>query len=153
MCKLQQTLRNYTPPFVNEGLAGQYKGKVVLWPADNEQHTFGLHMGDLLLSRDGWEVETETKLVTREAAAKVRSTSYDIAGVSVSRKDLLEKLTKDITVLRRESRNRSLSVLVGGQIFVDHPEWVTLVGADATAASGRDVVEVADGLRRARSAD
>ena len=41
-----------------------------------------------------------------------------------------------IRALRRASRNRAIGVLVGGPLFIDHPELVARVGADATAIDG-----------------
>ena len=48
--------------------------------------------------------------------------------------------------LRRVSLNPDLRVMVGGRPFEEHPEWATLVGADATARDGRDAVAKAQGL-------
>jgi MerR family transcriptional regulator, light-induced transcriptional regulator len=51
-----------------------------------------------------------------------------------------------IHAVRLESRNKNIAVMVGGPIFVSHPEYVDLVGADMTAADGRDAVVFADEL-------
>jgi hypothetical protein len=39
--------------------------------------------------------------------------------------------------VRRASRNSGLGILVGGPMFIERPDLVGLVGADATAADGR----------------
>jgi methanogenic corrinoid protein MtbC1 len=42
--------------------------------------------------------------------------------------------------------NRSIGVLVGGQVFIDHPELVALIGADATATDGKQAVTRAEDM-------
>jgi MerR family transcriptional regulator, light-induced transcriptional regulator len=55
---------------------------------------------------------------------------------SVSCEVQLDALVATIRLIRRASRNQAVGILVGGPIFVDRPEMVALVGADATAADG-----------------
>jgi hypothetical protein len=50
--------------------------------------------------------------------------------------------------MRRASRNPALGVLVGGRVFVERPELVALVGADATASDARQAALQAESLRR-----
>jgi hypothetical protein len=45
-----------------------------------------------------------------------------------------------IQSIRRASRNRGVGVLVGGRLFIEHPDYVARVGADATAVDGRQAI-------------
>ena len=67
-------------------------------------------------------------------------------GISVGGSTHLESLTKSIQTSRRASRNLQLGVMVGGPVFVAHPELVSQVGADATAADAAQATIQADRL-------
>ena len=54
--------------------------------------------------------------------------------------------------VRRHSRNAQVCVIVGGRIFVDHPDLVARVGADGSAASAADASRCARALVQARTA-
>jgi methanogenic corrinoid protein MtbC1 len=50
--------------------------------------------------------------------------------------------------IRQASRNRDITVMVGGRLFLERPELVAKVGADAMATDARQAVMVADGVVR-----
>jgi hypothetical protein len=52
-------------------------------------------------------------------------------------------VTTAIRTLRKASRNPDVGVMVGGPIFLLHPDLVTVVGADFTAVDAREAVESA----------
>lgn len=58
-------------------------------------------------------------------------------GLSVGSGGRMEALAATIRAIRRTSRNRSIGVMVGGPVFIEHPEYVALVGADVTALDAR----------------
>ena len=66
----------------------------------------------------------------------MRSEWFAVVGLSVAARRALDALAASIRALRRASRNRAIGVLVGGPLFVAHPELVARVGADATAVDG-----------------
>lgn len=51
-----------------------------------------------------------------------------------------------IEAARGASRNRDLIVMVGGPLFIENPELVALVGADATARDAKEAVLRADAM-------
>ena len=57
-----------------------------------------------------------------------------------------------MTAIRGASLNKDLAVLVGGRAFVDHPEMVERVGADASAPDAAQGPMVARTLVQARRA-
>ena len=51
-----------------------------------------------------------------------------------------------LALLRSESRNRGVGVMVGGRLFAEKPELANAVGADATATDGRQAALQAETL-------
>jgi methanogenic corrinoid protein MtbC1 len=58
---------------------------------------------------------------------------FDAIGFSLGTEARLDWLKTSIREIRQRSRNRSIAILVGGQIFLLNPGLVAEVGADATA--------------------
>ena len=79
----------------------------------------------------------------RELAELVGKQSFTLVGFSLSGDQRLDALASSIRSVRRASCNRGIGVLVGGPVFVGHPELVSLVGADATAQDGRQATQQA----------
>ena len=77
---------------------------------------------------------------------------FDLVGVSLGSETRFDELAEWITAARRVSLQRDLVVMVGGPIFASRPEWVPLVGADATARDASAAVDVAEALLPVRFA-
>jgi hypothetical protein len=75
----------------------------------------------------------------------------------VSRPDDLAGLAEVIASIRTASRNKNLLVTVDGAPFIERPDWVSTIGADAVATRGGErgegvsSVEDRDQQRVARS--
>ena len=121
-------------------------------PSPGEQHTFGLFIVEDYFRRAGWRTWLETSSSEREAAEMVSQHWFDVFGMSADRDSHLPTISSVIARVRRESRNPDLFVMVGGRLFVDHPELVQQVGADGTAATGRDALLIADKAVRRHAA-
>ena len=70
-------------------------------------------------------------------------------GFSIGSELGLPWLRDTIAEVRRQSRNRSVVVLVGGPIFSIHPLWASEVGADATT-DGRSAPQIAETIVNSR---
>lgn len=135
--RLHQVLREFSSAFQRE-IERRDQGRLVLLvPGPGEQHTFGLFMVAEFFQRAGWHVRIGPFSSTDELAATVRGDKYSVIGFSVSCESRLDALAADIRIVRRASQNRNIGVLVGGRVFTERPEYVAFVGADATAADGR----------------
>lgn len=147
MGSLQQALRMLDP---DDGLPGRPEGyhrrSIFLAPGVGEQHSFPVQILDVFFRRAGWAVESELAFDPPRLCADLRKRHLDAVGISVSRDSLLDRLASDIQRLRRASRNKSLVVLVGGRVFVGHPEYVAKVGADATATDAQNAVLIAESM-------
>ena len=131
--RLQAVLRELGPEFPS-GLRGQERGlNALLVPVPGESHTLGLSMVSEFFRRAGWSVWGCPPLSVRELRDTVAGTWFDVAGMSVGCASAIEAAAASIRAIRESSRNPNIGVMVGGPVFVAHPEWVAKVGADATA--------------------
>lgn len=87
--------------------------------------------------RAGWDVWDLHPSSPGDLLGIVRKQWFSVVGISLSCGSRLEEVTPLIAAVRETSRNKAVSVMVGGQTFIGHPERVAAVGADATASDGR----------------
>ena len=135
--RLQQVLRELSPAFRNEVEPRQHGRRALLMPAPGEQHTFGLFMVAEFFRRAGWDVWGGPPASSNDLTGMVRAEWFDVVGLSVGCESRLDLLAAGIRAIRRASRNRAIGVMVGGPLFVEHPDLVAFVGADATAVDAR----------------
>ena len=74
-----------------------------------------------------------------------------LRSISVGVEARLDWLKSAISTLRQSSRNKGIGVMVGGPIFVAHPERADEVGADALAPDGREAPHMAEQLLDSRA--
>ena len=137
---LQQLLRELSPTFEARHSALPQGRRALLMTARGDQHSFGLFMVEVFFRRAGWDVVNGASLPSNSFANALRTEWVDVIAISKSCDGLLDELASDITTFRRVSRNRNLTVMVGGPAFDGHPERVTLVGADTTAGDAQQAV-------------
>jgi hypothetical protein len=140
--RLQQLLRHYSVEFRAETNRQQTERRVLLAPTPFEKHDLSYAMFYLVLMseffrRDGWEPWIEPDPNAREFAEAICRQWFDTVELLVSGDKQLDALASRIRMIRRESQNRSVGVIVYGQVFIDRPELVLLVGADLTATDAR----------------
>ena len=114
-------------------------------PAD-EQHLFGLAMVAEFLRRDGWDVIGGVGAAVPDAGARVRDEWVDVVGFSIGSDDRADWLREAIRRVRAMSCNDNVRVIVGGPVFITHPQWAVQVGADGTASDAAAAVDLANGL-------
>jgi methanogenic corrinoid protein MtbC1 len=113
-------------------------------PAPGEHHTFGLFIIEDVFRRAGWRTWMEMAAADEDVLDTVRCHWFDVVGLSMSTATHIEKVKSTVKSVRAASRNPDLFVLVGGRLFIESPEYVAMVGADATAANGADAFQLAD---------
>jgi MerR family transcriptional regulator, light-induced transcriptional regulator len=136
MWRLQHVVRNLSPIFLQEAGGRLQQHQALLVPLPGEQHTFGLYLVAEFFRRAGWSVWSTPLQTLDDLVAVVRSEWLTLVGLSLSCESRLEELATNIRNIRRASCNRSVAVMVGGTIFLDHPELVAQVGADLMAVDG-----------------
>jgi methanogenic corrinoid protein MtbC1 len=150
--RLQQIARMLSPRF-QDSAAGHVDGSsILLMPVTGEQHTFGLTLLAEFFQRAGWRVSGGPVTEGVDPSTLVRNAWYDVAGFSLGSESLIAVLTKSIRQVRRASRNRCLVIMVGGPLFLLHPDLVAQVGADTTANDAPDAVRQAGALLTSRAA-
>lgn len=112
--------------------------RALLAGAPGEQHTFGIVIVGQFLRSGGWDVWNEFPANDEELLDSVRQYSFDLVGLSVGTDVRLGELPSLLQALRRQSRNRGVCVMVGGPAVAGIPDVARSVGADATAADGRE---------------
>jgi methanogenic corrinoid protein MtbC1 len=150
--RMQRAVRELGHGFVGSAPAAQAAGRVLLSALPGEQHTLGLFIVAEYLLRDGWHVRVLTPDVPADLAATMREGWFDVVGFSAACDSRLLALRHEVSAVRRHSRNRQVQVLVGGRIFVDHPELVGRVGADGSATTAAGAPDCARGLLEALAA-
>lgn len=138
--RLQQLLHELSPAFQRGGRAHRSGRRALLVPVPGDHHTFGLSMVIEFFERAGWHVSGAHPESGEQIARTVQDERFDLVGLSAGTSLRFDVLTPVISEVRRVSLNRSIGVMVGGPIFVEHPEYVALVGADVTAANGNEAV-------------
>ena len=148
LCALHQLLRSLAPGTVRGASDAALDRRVLLCPAPGEQHTFGLVMVGEFFRRSGWDVRFEAPETVADLSRLVRGDYFAVVGITVGCTTPLKVVAPAILAARRASCNRSLGVLVGGSVINARPEFVSLMGADATAGDGRRAVRQAEDLVR-----
>lgn len=150
LCCLHQVLRELSVSFQHESVREKRWAtpdrRVLLSPAPGEQHTFGLIMVAEFFRKAGWEVYSDPAATAAAILDRVQQESFEILGLSVSGEVHVEPLKNLISAIRQHSCNRSIGILVGGHIFVEYPQLIKQVGADATGGDGREAVLQAENI-------
>ena len=138
--------------FRNRVFAGVRRRSAVLVTAPGEQHRFGLSMLAEFFRKDGWQVALPTGTTIAQITAVTAGRPVDLVGFSAGSDRHLGGLAACIAALRASSYNPDIIVMVGGPIFLERPELVESIGADATAADAEDAVLRAQVLLKTRRA-
>jgi MerR family transcriptional regulator, light-induced transcriptional regulator len=144
--RLQQVMHELSPAFAGELEHREHGRRALLVPVPGEQHTFGLLMVVEFFRRAGWDVWSGSRGTSYDLVRLVRSEWFAVVGLSVGSETRIDALATGIRAIRRASVNRDIGILVGGPIFIAHPELVARVGADATAMDGGQAALQAENL-------
>ena len=148
--RLQEVLHEVCPTFVSAPTPDAGDRRAILAAVPGEQHTLGVSLVSEFLRRTGWDVVSQPRLLSADLADIVHDQWFAIAGLSLSWERQLDDLIDTISLIRRASMNRSIGVLVGGPLFVEHPHLLSQVGADATATDARSATQAASRLYTSR---
>lgn len=131
--QLQRLVQRYGAEFCAEGYPTATGHRILLVQPDEETHSFGLSLVAEFFRRDGWDVVIALAGSGLDATQRVHAEWFDAAGVSTGSQLLLPGLRDRIALLRRQSLNPRMLVMVGGPLFAADPSRVEEVGADLTA--------------------
>lgn len=146
MGRLQRISYGLSSRFGLEEAGGQDGRSLLLLTCPGETHSFGLTLLDRFFRKAGWDCVCATDASGVDPVSLVRTEWFDVVGLSLACETLLPVLTDTIEALRDASRNPDLRIMVGGPVFLDHPEYVSRVGADATARDAPHAIAIAERL-------
>lgn len=146
MGRLQQIMRGLSTAFGTEIDPPAGGRRALLMPAPGDQHTFGLSMVAEFFARAGWEVVGVMDPQATGFEDRVKDEWFDLVGISAGSTTRLESMLSCIAKVRRLSHNRAVAVMVGGPLFVTHPELVEQLGADGVATDGQHAPALAERL-------
>lgn len=117
--------------------------RILLLSAPGETHEFGLAMVGSFFRAAGWRVTASSPA---NVLNQINARAYDVMGISVSCTRYLAKLRELIADARRMSRNSSVRVIVGGQLFMGDARLADDLGADGAATDAQGAVQLAKSL-------
>ena len=137
--RLQQLLRDFSAAFRNDLTVRSTDFRVLLTPAPGETHDVGYMMFGLVLAgeffrRDGWDTWIEPDSAATGFIDTVRTQWFNVVEFFANSDKKLDDLASNIRMVRRESSNQDIGVMVCGPAFTERPELVLLVGGDAVVS-------------------
>ncbi len=142
--RLKQLMYDLSPLFQEFARSDTLGARAMLIPMPGSQHTRGLFMVSEFFRRAGWKVWGEWANSEAEILALIKTEWFDLIGISVSVQDQFDALASFINVIRANSQNPKIGIMVGGPIFVAHPELIAQVGADITGVDAEQALEQAE---------
>jgi MerR family transcriptional regulator, light-induced transcriptional regulator len=137
--RMQQLLRDFSPAFCADAVVKSAGLRALLTPGPGEKHDIGHMMFGLVLAgeffrRDGWDTWIEPDPASAAFIEAIRTQWFDVVEFFASSDKKLDDLATNIRMVRRESFNRNIGVMVCGPAFNERPELVLLVGGDAVVS-------------------
>ena len=150
--RMQRVVRDLGRRVAAETPMSEDAGQALLCGMPEEQHSLGLAMVAEFFVADGWGVTVGPPLGVDDVLHEVGAHWYDVIGLSAGVSERIPRITEVIRRIREASLNADLAVLVGGRAFIDSPELIAIVGADASAPDAAQGPMVARTLVQARRA-
>lgn len=137
--RLQQLLRDFSPAFCTDVTVKSAGLRALLSPGPGEKHDIGHMMFGLVLAgeffrRDGWDTWIEPDCSSTAFIDTIRTQWFDVVEFFAGSDKKLDDLASNIRMVRRESSNPDIGVMVCGPAFTERPELVLLVGGDAVVS-------------------
>jgi len=137
--RLQQLLRHFSPAFCAELAVAPTSLRVLLTTAPGDRREMGHMMFGLVLAseffrRDGWQPWIEPDVADNSFVDALRTQWFNVVEFFANSDKRLDDLASNIRMVRRESSNQDIGVLVCGPAFTERPELVFLVGGDGVVS-------------------
>jgi methanogenic corrinoid protein MtbC1 len=138
VARLQKLLATFNDSYMLPGLDKRRHVLLAVTPGD--QHYFGATMVERFLLAAGWTVQSAFDKTSAEIARTAHTHWFAVAGLTVGSERSLAALSETIGLIRQQSLNPAIGVMVGGPIFTENPALALDVGADGTAANAPTAV-------------
>jgi methanogenic corrinoid protein MtbC1 len=150
--RMQRVVRDLGRRVAAETPMSEDAGQAILCAMPDEQHSLGLAMVAEFFVADGWGVTVGPPLGAEDVLHEVSAHWYDVVGLSAGVMERIPKIVETIRQIRAASLNTHVAVMVGGRAFLNNPDLVAQVGADASAPDAAQCPMVARTLVHARRA-
>jgi len=146
MAFLHGLMRRYTSQLTREVDAAPHEKSILIAPMPRGNHFFGVMMVEEFFRAHRWDVHSSVNESDRNILEGLRNEFFDVVGVSMGIFDQSDACKRLIANIRKNSKNESIAIVVGGPPFVLKPELAKEIGADAVACDALDAVAVAHTL-------
>jgi MerR family transcriptional regulator, light-induced transcriptional regulator len=150
MWRLQSLVRDLSADFQAEAPPVASNHSVLVATQPGEPHMLGMRLDAEFFWRAGWDVMCEFPATDEELENLVREQWFDVLDLSLSsafqRDHRLAAMTATIQAVRRVSFNPDIRVMVCGRVFLEHPEFSLLIGADVGCSTAAKVVTRAESV-------
>lgn len=120
-------------------------GRILLAAAPDTQHIFGLSVVEDTFRAAGWATQTFTNSHPGIIVQTATVEHVDFIGLSVGHDAGLLDLGQFISLLRQKSRNPSVKIILGGNVFSAPANQYDWLGADYVALNVQDALEYCSG--------
>lgn len=144
VARLQKLLATFNGSYMLPELGSRRQVLMAMTPGD--QHYFGAAMVERFLQAAGWTVQPAFAHTAAQIAGMARAQWFAVAGLTGGSERSLPAMEETITLIRQQSRNPMIAIMVGGPVFTANPGLAREVGADDTAADAPTAVLVAQKL-------
>lgn len=120
--------------------------RVLFAPLPGDQHGFGTAIIDECFTRAGWSSTLLIEPSRTSLLAAVAGAEYELVGLTVTCDCHIAPLASLIVAIRNVSRNPNVRVMLGGRLLIEDPDLARRAGADGTASTALDALELAERL-------
>jgi methanogenic corrinoid protein MtbC1 len=146
LSRLQQVLRQISRHAGMGSGRSTVRRRVYLTPSPGEQHTLGLSMVEEFFLHAGWETASDHAASLSTILQTVSTQHIDVLGLTIASAGFFGPLGEVIAQVRKAASNREIVIMVGGRLFIDHPEVATKISRATVISDGIDAVDMAEKL-------
>jgi methanogenic corrinoid protein MtbC1 len=146
LSRLQQVLRQISRHAGMGSGRSTVRRRVYLAPSPGEQHTLGLSMVEEFFLHAGWETASDHAASLSTILQTVSTQHIDVLGLTIASAGFFGPLGEVIAQVRKAASNREMVIMVGGRLFIDHPDVATKISHAAVISDGIDAVDMAEKL-------
>ncbi len=146
LARLHQVLHEISRRNGGGAFQSSVKRRAYFVPSPGEQHTFGLSMLEEFFLHAGWETASDHAADEAAILRTVREQKLDVIGFSVGCNEFLDPLSQLIKRTREASRNRDVTIMVGGRLFLENPHLAAKVSGATVITDGVHAVQTAEAL-------
>jgi methanogenic corrinoid protein MtbC1 len=142
--RLQASLCELSPEFMAGARPISGPPKRLLLVNAASQHNLGSLMVEEFFRRAGWQVHVTHCSQANELALWLKSDWFDLLGVGISMEKLLPGTQAALSKVRQASANPGIKIMLGGPLIQQRPDLVRVLGADFSAESADEAVQLAE---------